>query len=178
MVSVPLPGATGIMLGMAEVYLETSFVSACVTKRTDPGSLHRRATSLEWWETQASRHHLHVSDEVIAELSDPTYPDRNEALDFIDGIESLRVSQDVIGLARIFVNEKVMPGPLKGDAVHVAAATVYHMDHVLSWNVRHLANPNKTRHLMTICLRLGLVPPQIVTPDLLWEVDDETTRTD
>jgi len=39
----------------------------------------------------------------------------------------------------------------------------------MSWNVRHLANPNKTAHLRAVCRRLGLVPPQIVTPDLLWE---------
>ena len=40
-------------------------------------------------------------------------------------------------------------------------------------NVKHLANPRKVRHLETICLRLGLVPPRILTPDMLWEDEDE-----
>ena len=39
----------------------------------------------------------------------------------------------------------------------------------LTWNVRHLANPNKLEDLRTICLRVGMLPPQILTPDLLWE---------
>jgi hypothetical protein len=35
-----------------------------------------------------------------------------------------------------------------------------------------MANPNKRMHFATVCLRLGLVPPQIVTADLLVETDE------
>ncbi len=55
----------------------------------------------------------------------------------------------------------------------MATAMVHRMDYVLTWNVRHLANPNKRTHFAVICLRLGLVPPLIVTPDMLQEADDE-----
>lgn len=37
----------------------------------------------------------------------------------------------------------------------------------------YLANPNKIEHLQSICVRVGFVPPRIVTPELLWEGDDE-----
>lgn len=154
---------------MAIVYLETSFISACVTNRLDAGSLYRQSISLEWWHAQRHQHDLYISDEVIAELSDPRYMRRQEAFDHIEGLESLVVSDEVIGLARILVNHKVMPDPLQGDAVHVACATVYSMDFMLSWNVRHLANPNKTQHLNTICLRMGLMLPRIITPEFLWK---------
>lgn len=158
---------------MARVYLETSFVSACVSDRADSASAYRRETSLEWWQRQRRRHRLFVSDEVIAELSDDMFPRRRAALDLVAGIESLAVTDEAIGLARVLVNEKAMPGPLKGDAIHVAVATVCGMDFLVSWNVRHLANPNKVEHLGKVCLRFGLVPPRIVTPEFLWEVDDE-----
>ena len=158
---------------MPKVYLETSFVSACVTDRTDPGSVHRKQTSLDWWATQRGRHDLLVSDEVVAELSHPAHPHRAAALAFVDGLPILPVSPEAAGLAAVLIHERVMPGPLAGDALHVATATVHRVEFVLSWNVRHLANPNKTRHLAVICPRLGFAPPQIVTPDLLWETDDE-----
>lgn len=85
-------------------------------------------------------------------------------------LELLELTAEVRGLARALVREKVMPRPaVSGDAIHVAAATVHHVEYLLTWNANHLANPNKRMHLASICLRLGLVPPQIVTPDLLQE---------
>lgn len=47
------------------------------------------------------------------------------------------------------------------------------MDYLLTWNVQHLANPNKAMHLNAVCLEFGLVPPRIVRPDDLLEVTYE-----
>lgn len=158
---------------MARVYLDTSFFSTCVSTRTSPKSAGWRETSSEWWETQAARHALHVSDEVVAELSDPDFEQGPAALAMLRGLHLLELNADVRGLAAILVREKLMPVPsVSGDAIHVAAATIHRMEYILTWNVRHLANPNKRTHLATVCLRLGLIPPQIVTPDLLTEADE------
>jgi len=127
-------------------------------------------TSNEWWETQSGKHELFVSDEVVAELADPAFPGRESALDMLRGLTLVELSSEVRGLAEVLVREKLMPAPaVSGDAIHVAAATWHRLDYVLTWNVQHMANPNKRTHFATICLRLGLVPPQIVTPDLLQE---------
>lgn len=158
---------------MARVYLETSFFSACVTTRTDLESLFWKRESLGWLKTQSSRHELFVSGEVLAELSQASYPQSKEALAFVVGIPVLDVTAEVLGLARLLIGEKVVPGPLEGDAVHLASATFHRMDYLLTWNVKHLANPNKRTHLSTICLRVGLAPPQVVTPSNLWELEDD-----
>ncbi len=158
---------------MARVYLETSFISACVTGRTDAASVYRSQTSREWWSTQRSGHEVFVSEEVIAELSHPDFTRSEQALELSRGAPILPMTQEVRGLARVLVREKVMPGPLAGDALHVSLATCHAMDYLLTWNVRHLANPNKIEHLQKICVRVGFVPPRIITPELLWESDDE-----
>jgi len=159
---------------MARVYVETSFFSACVSTRTSVKSLAWRETSLEWWKTQAPRHELFVSAEVVLELSDSAFAQGPAALDMLRGLQVLDLSFEVQGLADILVREKVMPQPaISGDALHVAAATVHRMEYVLTWNVQHMANPRKRTHFATICLRVGLIPPQIVTPDLLVEADNE-----
>jgi len=88
----------------------------------------------------------------------------------VDGLELLEITDEVIGVADILIREYAMPAPVAGDAMHVAVCAVYEMEYLLSWNVRHLANPNKAKHVRLICRRLGLVPPEIVTPDLFWEV--------
>jgi hypothetical protein len=157
---------------VARVHLETSFFSACVSTRTSAKSVAWRETSRDWWQSQAHRHELFVSDEVIAELSDADFAQGPDAMEMLRGLNLLELDADVRGLAEVLVHEKVMPHPaVSGDAIHVAAATVNRMDYVLTWNVQHMANPNKRTHFATICLRLGLLPPQIITPEMLVEAD-------
>jgi hypothetical protein len=61
-----------------------------------------------------------------------------------------------------------VPADLKGDAVHLAVSCVHDVEYLLTWSIRHLANPNKLGHLLAINRRLGLLTPQIVTPEMLW----------
>lgn len=60
---------------VAKVYLETSFFSACVSRRTDPRTAGWKVSSNEWWSREAKRHELFVSAEVLNELSAPDFPD-------------------------------------------------------------------------------------------------------
>lgn len=39
--------------------------------------------------------------------------------------------------------------------MHVAAAIVHQCEYLLTWNVKHLANPRKTLHLRNLCRRVG-----------------------
>jgi hypothetical protein len=156
---------------MPGVYLETSFFSECCTIRTSEIARGRRATSRLWWQTDARRFDLHISGEVVRELSSPNFPDavRAPALEMLAGIPQLALTDDVLGLAAVLVRELVMPGPAsEGDALHVAAALVHRMDHLVTWNQQHMANRNKRVHLQVVCARLGYLLPEIVTPDLMF----------
>ena len=132
-------------------------------------SISRRETSREWWDTQRLRHELFISQEVVMELTSPGFGRREEALELVADIPLLEIDEEVAGVAEVFVKEHLMPTPIVGDAVHVATCAVHGVQYLISWNVRHLANPKKTTHLQAICRRLGLVPPQILTPDMLWD---------
>ena len=155
---------------MPRVYFDTSFVSACVSRRDDPMSEYRRRISREWLSQQAAAFECVASAEVIAELDRPEFSQRDEALRLIHPLDLIAVNEESIGVAEVLVREKVMPAPASsGDAVHVAVCSVHAVDYLLSWNVRHLANPRKTRHLQSVCRRLGLLPPTIMTPEALWE---------
>lgn len=123
---------------------------------------------------QRQLHELCVSPEVIRELSDHSFQNRNEALALTVDCLHLPATDDVRGLAKILVGEKAMPGPAEeGDAMHVAVAVVHRCDYLLTWNVKHLANLRKTTHLRNLCRRAGYALPDIVTPEYLWSLDDE-----
>jgi hypothetical protein len=154
---------------VAKVYLETSFFSACVTTRTDVDSQSWKGRSLSWLKTQAPKHELFISAEVVAELSVPSYPNREAALAFTAGLQLLSIDEPVLMLAQMLIEQRVMPGPLKGDAIHVAVAAYHGMEYLLSWNVKHLADPNKRVHLARVLMNVGRAVPAIVTPEVLWE---------
>jgi hypothetical protein len=154
---------------MARVCLETSFFSACATGRQDAASVYRRNESVEWWQSESAKHELLISVEVLDELDDPKHETREAAIRLTDSCKLLDLSDEVLGFAEVLVNESVMPGPVRGDAIHVAACCVHGVDYLLSWNVRHLANPNKVKHLQVVCMRSGLIAPRIFTPESLWE---------
>jgi hypothetical protein len=155
---------------VSRVYLETSFFSECCTIRTSEIARGRRATSLNWWQNDARKFDLYISSEVVRELSSPAFPEqvRTPALQMLEGLPQLALTDDVLGAAAVLVRELVMPGPAaEGDALHVAVALVHQMDHLVTWNQRHLANQNKRTHLQVVCARLGYLLPEIVTPDLM-----------
>ncbi|MFI5381636.1 MAG: hypothetical protein ACHRHE_20250 [Tepidisphaerales bacterium] len=155
---------------MARVYLETSFFSECCTIRTGEIARGRRATSLNWWEAHAARFELFISNEVVRELSSPDFPNevRGPALAMLSGLPLVELTGEVLGVASLLVAEQVMPRPaVEGDALHLAAAIVHRIEYLMTWNQKHLANPNKRTHLLVVCARLGYLLPQIVTPDLM-----------
>lgn len=153
---------------VARVYLETSFFGVHAGSRTDAKSVYWRQVTREWWETRRQLHELLASTEVVAELSKEEFAERDDALALLRSVDVVDISDDAIGLGRLLVREQVMPGPLAGDAIHVAVAAVSGCEYLLSWNVKHLANPNKARHLTVICARAGYLSPRIVTPDTLF----------
>lgn len=80
----------------------------------------------------------------------------------------LPATPEVISFAEILVAERVMPGPSnEGDALYLAACIVHQVDYLLTWNQKHLANPNKRTHLTIIAARAKLRLPELVTPDLM-----------
>ncbi len=87
-----------------------------------------------------------ISEEVIAELSAPGFMHGPEALEVLAGLKIAELSPEVQGLASLLVKEKVMPGPsTSGDAIHVAAATLYATDYLLGWNVKTSGQYQQTR---------------------------------
>lgn len=58
-----------------------------------------------------------------------------------------------------------------GDALHLALASFYRCDFLVTWNCKHLANANKFGHIRRVNNDLGLFVPLLVTPMELMEGD-------
>jgi hypothetical protein len=76
-------------------------------------------------------------------------------------------------LAALYRQRKVLPVKSVADSQHVAYATYYGMDVLLSWNFKHLANLNRKARVNAVNLDQGYnLPLVLATP--LEVLDDES----
>ncbi|MBU4270661.1 MAG: type II toxin-antitoxin system VapC family toxin [Planctomycetes bacterium] len=159
------------ILSSKTVYLETTIFSSYVSQREDVASLYRSDITRQWWAMQSQAFELRTSEAVLSELRAGSYPGQQEAVELAESLESLQITDEVLSISELYVRHRLMPESTTGDALHLAVASFYEVDFLLTWNIRHLANPNKLEHLGVIDRRLGLLPPSIVTPESLWSED-------
>ena len=146
------------------VYIETSIPSFYHTLRTDPESVARMHWTRLWWSTYADSSELLSSAAVIAELERGTSEKTEARLALLSDVELLEISNEVREIVRIYIRRLVMPNDPTGDALHLALASFYRVDVLLTWNCQHLANPNKMEHIRLVNYELGLPMPVLTTP--------------
>ena len=150
---------------MTAVYIETTIPSFFHTARTDTRSLARQRWTREWWDEIAPSFELHSSDAVITELTRGTLEDlKTRRIELVSELILLEVLDEVVDSATMYIDRLVMPRDGAGDALHLALASFYSMDVLLTWNCKHLANPNKFGHIDRVNTELGLTTPLLTTP--------------
>ncbi len=92
------------------------------------------------WERCRADFLLFVSELVLEECGagDPNLAQRRLAL--LSGIAVLRPNGAMLELAKALVEARPMPAKAADDVLHVATATVYGCEYLLTWNCRHIAN--------------------------------------
>jgi len=59
----------------------------------------------------------------------------------LQGIRLLEITAYSIELAKDLVVAGIVPSKASEDALHISIATVHFVDYLLTWNCRHIANP-------------------------------------
>ena len=150
-----------------KVYVETSVIGAYFEERKDIVSASQRYWSRLWWDEIRSEYDVVVSEGVIAELADPDFKYSQSALSLVDRVPQAEINNEVQDIVDIYITRTLMPqGPL-GDALHLALASYHKCDYLLTWNCKHLANPNKFQRIRIVNTALGLYVPIITTPNQL-----------
>jgi predicted nucleic acid-binding protein len=146
------------------VYVETTIPSFYYETRSEPEAVARRQWTREWWDAAAERFRLVTSEAVLDELERGEFEKKNDCLALISSLPVLEVEDAVAEIVESYVNHKVMPKDPVGDALHLALASYYRCDFLLTWNCRHLANASKFDHIRRINAMMGLYVPVLTTP--------------
>lgn len=155
-----------------KVYLDSTVPSYYFDRRESLKAFTE--VTRKWWSEMASYYELYIADAVLQELNSGNYPRKREIIELVSTIPLLPLTPDLEQVVEFYITNYVMPRSLVGDAVHLAYASYYDIQYLLTWNCNHLANANKRKHIRVINGRLGLSTPEIVTPLELFKEEDDS----
>ena len=133
-----------------------------------------RLLTQKWWEEVAPLCGIYVSQYATIEAGkgSPLFAQRrqeamSEAM-FLDGM-----IDNVRSRARTLLEVHAVPESEPTDALHIATATLYSMDVLLTWNCRHMANPVALPKTISTISKAGYECPIIITPKEFLERQEE-----
>lgn len=157
-----------------KIYVETSVISYLTARpsKTIIGAAHQQLT-LAWW-GKSAQYDLMVSEVVIRECGAGDSESAKKRLDVVRNLPLLLITDQAIKIAEALINEKIVPLKAIEDALHIAIATAHGMDYLVTWNCRHIANPEIQRGIAFYLENIGTALPFICTPEeLLGEENHE-----
>lgn len=89
-----------------------------------------------------------------------------------DHIERVVVTDEILMLASQYVAAKVVGQTSFDDCVHIATATIYKADILVSWNFKHIVNVYRIRGYNSINIRSNYQALEIRSPKELVEYED------
>lgn len=152
----------------AKIYLETT-IPSYLTSRPNRDIIiagHQQVTHT-WWDRDRDEYELYVSQFVLDECGDGDADMARKRLELLNGIPVLAISDEAVLLSKRLIHNGPLPQKAETDALHIAIAAANAMDYLVTWNLRHIANPAMERPIHRICREAGFDPPVICTPEEL-----------
>jgi len=153
------------------VYIETTVVSYLTARpsRDLIVAAHQQVT-VEWWENVLPKLEPFVSAIVLEEASKGDESASKLRLEKIAEFPVLEVTDDVRHLADLYFEKIPIPDKARGDAVHVAVATLNGMDFLVSWNFNHILSARVRAVIQEVNAIHGISTPIICTSEELMDV--------
>jgi hypothetical protein len=147
------------------IYIETSIFGHLTARPTNNLIVAANIKiTQDWWDEHRSSFTLYASEVVQNEAAkgDPTIA--AQRLKLLQSLMLLELTEEAFELSQAFLSQSNLPSKASNDSLHIALATVYSLDYLLTWNCKHMANAQIQRKLAQISSDLGYVLPVICTP--------------
>ncbi|MGZ8219069.1 type II toxin-antitoxin system VapC family toxin [Methylomagnum sp.] len=157
----------------SSVYIETSIISY-LTSRVSRNLIAaaRQQITQSWWDSRLN-YDLYISEVVSRECAAGDPNAAKKRLEAIEGLILLRTTKEAVELSKAMVVRGIIPSKAAEDSLHISIATIHAMDFLLTWNCKHIANPEIQKRIALYLEDLGLFLPFICTPEELLGANDE-----
>ncbi|MBD2297259.1 MULTISPECIES: PIN domain-containing protein [unclassified Nostoc] len=147
------------------VYIETSILGYLTARSTDNLILAANMKiTQDWWNIRRNSFVLYASEIVEDEAARGDAAIAAQRLNLLQSLPFLDLTEETRELAQEFLQQSNLPPKASNDALHIALATVYGLDYLLTWNCKHMANAQIQKKLSQISSELGYELPIICTP--------------
>ncbi|MBE9250659.1 type II toxin-antitoxin system VapC family toxin [Dolichospermum sp. LEGE 00240] len=147
------------------LYLDTSVIGYLIIRpSTNLITASNSVITQNWWDTRRQNFTLYISEVVLEELARGDQEIATKRLELISELPLLAINEAVEELAQQFLIKSNLPPKASDDALHIALATVYKVDYLLTWNCKHIANAQIQKKLSQISIESGYELPTICTP--------------
>jgi hypothetical protein len=112
-----------------------------------------REETLEFFKfVRAGGYVAHISKVVADKIADAPAGRKKQLRDLMQSISPVYLNDDpeVDRLSGLYISRGVLTAKSKADSMHLAFATYYEMDALISWNFRHLANIRKREKMTSV----------------------------
>ena len=153
-----------------QLYLETSVWNFYFA---DDAPEKKETTRRFFDKVKQGEYEVFIFDAVMGEIDKAGDKKKKALLTLIKKYEPQRliINEEILRLARMYVSDGIFPVNKIEDAIHAAAATVFEMDALISWNLKHLSNLRKMEMINGINMKEGYAKRlELITP---MEVSDE-----
>ncbi len=151
-----------------KIYIDTSVISHL---QADDMPDRMSKTHGFWENLDKEEYEFYISELVMAEISNCPEPKRSNLESFLKqaSLSLLELDDEVIELAEKYIDEGIFPIKYRDDAIHVALASVYNCNVIVSWNFKHMVKIRTILGVNGINKLMGYLEIEIVTPEFIIE---------
>ncbi len=153
---------------MISIYLDTSVINFLFADDAP----EKKEVTIDLFDNfiQRGLYNTYISEYVLQEVMNTNNVGKRELL--VSTIESYGLSllelndyKAIDDLAETYLQHGIIPPKKKLDALHIACSVIHHIDYLVSWNYKHLANVNRERKVIAMNLEKNYLHPiRIITP--------------
>lgn len=151
-----------------KIYVETSVWNFL---RAEDVPERRKIT--ERYFARAKDYDLFTSPLTLREINRAPGDIRNELIAFIDKYEPEIYDDEptVYLLAKEYIKRGIFPAKYEEDALHVAFASYFNANILLSWNFRHIVKYKVKIEVKSVNIVQGYSTPDIISPEEIIDYD-------
>jgi hypothetical protein len=116
---------------------------------------------------KAARIRTAASESVFLECATGDKHAVESRMSILNEVRLLPLNDEILAISRRLLHPGPFPANAALDAIHIAAATVFGCEYLLTWNFKYINNAQIKRRATRIIEEYGYEPTTICTPDEL-----------